>query len=480
MERTRKTINLILGSTIVASAILVLIWLSATKPKPKLKPQTVNIPQVEVLTITPTTLSKPIVGYGTVRPKRQVKIIPEVNGQLLKVHKELAVGNTIPKGELLFEIDPREYKAKIDQILGEISRLEAQLSLHEEQSRSLAERLTLARQQADLAKTAFDRDKELFEKGSANAPELEASEDRYLRQLNAVLGYESELASIPHLVEETKALLRTKRSQLSEAEVRLEKTRITCPFNARVDSVSAQETQVVIAHMEIATLTDLEALEVAVAIDPRELRWTAKEAFASALGKDLQTAPEAKVTWTLHEQEFSWKGKVTRLERMDKETRSAYLVVEIQDVMSSLNLNEGSVRPPLSVGMFCRTEIPTAPLANALLVPRHAIYDSNTVYVFQPNSPGSKLGKLGIKHVPVLRSIGENVLVSFQSPSMDESEEPQETHCELAGGDMVIVSQIPRPVAGMELQLRDAPSGEQKTKPIEQQVMPGNSTDGGA
>ncbi len=479
MERTRKTINLICGSVIVASAILALIWLAATKPKPELKPQTVNIPQVEVQAVTATTLSKPIVGYGTVRPKRLVKIIPEVNGQLLKVHKELAVGNTISKGQLLFEIDPREYKAKIDQIQGEISRLEAQLALHEQQSQSLSQRLTLARQQADLAKTAFDRDRELFEKGSANAPELEASEDRYLRQLNAVLGYESELESIPHLMEETKALLRTKRSQLSEAEVRLEKTRITCPFNARVDSVSAQETQVVIAHMEIATLTDLEALEVAVAIDPRELRWTAKEAFASALGKDLQTAPEAKVTWTLHEQEFSWKGKVTRLERMDKETRSAYLVVEILDVMSSLNLNEGSVRPPLSVGMFCRTEIPTAPLANALLVPRHTIYESNTVYVFKPDSPGSRLGKLEIKQVPLLRSIGENVLVNFQSPSMEKPDAQQENKCDLVAGDMVIVSQIHRPVAGMELQLREAPKSEHRAKPLEQQVIPGNSKGGG-
>ena len=42
--------------------------------------------------------------------------------------------------------------------------------------------------------------------------------------------------------------------------------------DARVDAVTAQETQVVIASFQIATLTDMEALEVPVVIDPRDLR----------------------------------------------------------------------------------------------------------------------------------------------------------------------------------------------------------------
>ncbi|MCK4661125.1 MAG: hypothetical protein KAV82_16515, partial [Phycisphaerae bacterium] len=379
-------------------------------------------------------------------PKRQVKIIPEVGGRLIEVHDDLAEGNIISKGELLFEIDGRVYKSKVRQVEAEIRRLEAQLRRHEKEKTNLTKRIGLARQQEELAAIDFKRETDLFEQGGGRAPEVERAHERLLARQDAVLAYESRLDLIPVQIDETTALLETKQAQLDEAKLNVAKTRIYCPFDARVDSVTAQESQVVIASFQIATLTDMEALEVSVVIDPRELRWTDQKAFAQAVGQDMGDAPEARITWTLYGQEFSWAGKITRLERMDEVTRSAHIVVEIRDIMRSLEMAKGHSRPPLSVGMFCRAELPTEPLEGALVIPRHTLRDDSYVYVFEPDAQDPSRGRLVVRQVPILRSVGDQVLVALRQADAAAG---------LQAGDLIVVSPLPKAVEGMRLLRRD-------------------------
>lgn len=459
MDKTHRIVTYCLAGGLLVLSSAALFILRSTRPVPEIRAGTAYIPRVETLTLEPVVFDAPIVGYGTVRPKRQVKIVPEVGGRLTQVHKDLAVGNYISKGDLLFEIDPRVYESKMSQVQAEINRLEAQLRRHQQEQASLEKRLQVAERMEILAKTGVDRESGLVQQQSGTAPEVERAEERYLGQHDAVLTYRSQLDLIPLQIEETNALLDTKRAQLEEARFNVEKTRIYCPFDARVDGVTAQETQVVIASFQIATLTDMEALEVSVVIDPRDLRWTDQEAFASAIGRDLATAPEARVTWTLHGQEFTWSARVTRLERLDEVTRTAHVVVEMRDIMRSLELGHGSSRLPLSVGMFCRAELPTEPLPDALLVPRHALRDGDQVYVFVPDPADARYGKLTLKHVPILRHVGESVLVSFRQTA---SQEPAATGgtsmdapaCNLRPGDQIVLSALPKAVEGMRLERR--------------------------
>ena len=463
MERLRRFLNTCIGVGALAVAVVGMTWMLATKPLPERRTAARSLPRVEVQAVEPVVFDAPIIGYGNVRPKRQIKIIPEVGGRLVKVHDDLAVGNVIAKGELLFEIDARVYRSRVRQVEAELRRLEAQLRHHENEKTSLEKHLTIAKRQEQLTRTNFERDRELNAQGTVPDPELERSEERYLRQQEAVLTCESQLDLIPIQIDETTALLETKLAQLEEAKLNVDKTKIYCPFDARVDSVSAQNSQVVIASFRIATLTDMEALEIAVVIDPRELRWTDQKAFARAVGQDLGDAPEARVTWTLHGQDFSWAGKVTRLERMDEVTRSAHIVVELRDIMRSLELGKGHSRPPLSVGMFCRAEIPTEPLEGALVIPRHTLYDDAFVYVFEPDPGDPSKGRLAIRHVPVLRSVGDDVLVAFHQDDADRAGAgASPTHgdstgaAELQPGDLIVLSPVAKAVEGMRLVRRDA------------------------
>jgi len=57
---------------------------------------------------------------GTVEPIRSVDVLPQVNGTILRVH--FAEGDEVAAGQVLFEIDPRPYRAALQQAEGALLR----------------------------------------------------------------------------------------------------------------------------------------------------------------------------------------------------------------------------------------------------------------------------------------------------------------------------------------------------------------------
>ena len=146
------------------------------------------------------------------------------------------------------------------------------------------------------------------------------------------------------------------------------------------------------------------------------------------------------------------------------------MIVEIRDVALKVAGDKGHSHPPLSTGMFCRAELPTEPLDDALVVPWHAIHDRQTVYVFEPEADKSEYGRLVVKRVPTLRRVGEQVLVAYRGGVDSSQADGVDSVCELEPGDQVVVSPLPRAVEGMRLAVGEvmtaaAPQGELAPSP---------------
>ena len=126
---------------------------------------------------------------------------------------------------------------------------------------------------------------------------------------------------------------------------------------------------------------------------------------------------------------------------------------------SNLRSDQIPDHPQLSLGMFCSTAIPAEPLADALLVPRSAVHENNQVYVFEPDpqSADGRTGRLVARRVPLLRSVGDRVLVDFAGRQEDGRLhiEQAAAECELRRGELTILSPLPRAVVGMKLRLRE-------------------------
>lgn len=464
MERTRRTINVALAVTCLAFGSAVCAWLISTKPAPPKRSGFARPLEVAVSHVGRTLEVTPVTGYGTVRPKHQVKIVPQVSGRLVYALKDLAPGNIIPEGELLFEIDPTVYESRVRQAEAETRRLEASLERADQEMTNLDERIANAEQMLAIDQQDYITSERLHEVDQVGTQrDVDLVRQKLLRQKDALIELRSRRSIIPHVKLETHAQLEAARARLRQATYDLENTKIFCPFDARVELAAAYESQVVTAHFSIATLTDMSAFELSVGIDPRELRWLDQAIRPSALEREEEgPQPEVRVSWSLHGQEFAWRGSVTRFERVDEATRTARLVVEVRDVdmVATVALGSDESRPTLAIGMHCRVELPVEPLAGALLVPRHAIYDNRWAYVFEPDpgSQDSRIGLLGRRQVPILRSVGDSVLVDYAGREGTEV-------CELVPGERVVVSTLVKPVVGMRVRLRDEQVASAATLP---------------
>lgn len=453
IERKRRSLQVALAVVCLAGGGSVCAWMIRTKPAPQRHDGFARVLEVAVTPVAPRLHQSPVVGYGTVRPRKQVNVVPQVSGKLVYAHPDLAQGKVIAKGELIFEVDPTVYESRVRQAEAEVRRLEAGLHRHDQELVNLEARIVNAEEMLAIEEKDYLTSKRLYEVEHVGTQrEVDLVYQKYLRQKDVLVELTSRRSIVPYLKLENQAQLDAARARLKHDNYALEGTKIVCPFKARVEAVHARASQVVTAYLSIATLTDMGAFEIPVGIDPRELRWLDEAVRPAALEhNDGGSGPAVAVRWSLHGQQFTWKGYVTRFERVDERTRTAQMVVEVRDVdmIATVDTGSGEAGPAFSIGMFCSAELPGQPLADALLVPRHAIYDNKWVYVFEPDtpSPTGETGRLARRQVPILRAVGDSVLVDYSGRKGSEV-------CELIPGEQLVISPLAKPVVGMQVKLR--------------------------
>lgn len=453
MEAVRRITLVITTAAMLAVGVAAMAWLVATKPTPPLRSTMARNFPVEVISVRSGIETTPILASGSVRPKNQVDVTPQVSGKLKFAHPDLAEGKVIRRGELLFEIDPAMLESQVLQVDAESRALAASLSRHDSETDSLEARLRNADQILAIEHRDYETSKRLYEEEKVGTQrDLDASQRKFLRQKGVVLDLQSKLATMPHRKLESQARLDASQARLAKAHYDLDNSRIHCPFDARVESVHALTSQVVTAFFSIATLTDIEAFEISVGINPADLQWLDEGIRPQAFrdppsGVDL--APDVAVYWSLPDHEFTWRGRVTRFERMDEVTRTAQAVIEVRgEDLQAADRRDHALNPALSVGMYCRVALPAKPLRDAIRVPRHTIYIDQLVYVFEPDDgdPQSGLGRLRARKIPRLRSMADDVLVDFGDRSGGAV-------CELKPGELLVVTPLVKPMSGMKVRL---------------------------
>ena len=103
---------------------------------------------------------------GQTKAVRSNDIIPQVTGYL--VQSPFQEGSEVKKGDLLFEVDPRPYKAQLDQAQGQIDLFKAQLKLA---------MVNLARNRAIESSSPGSVSRQLFDQGQAVVDEARARVD---------------------------------------------------------------------------------------------------------------------------------------------------------------------------------------------------------------------------------------------------------------------------------------------------------------
>lgn len=342
---SKPHLNMVTSIGICALVLLVGVVGLATLASLKTPPAEVNNGErplrVEVLQVEPEDIPVFITGYGEVRALKVVPIAPEVVGKIVKVHPRLEAGETIPKGELLFKIDPKDY-----------------LTVY----KTSKERLKILRRSYELAQKEYERIRTLFEKNNIGT-------------LAGVEAAESAMLSTADLINQV--------SQIHEtAEINLERCEVRAQFNGRVKEVSVEEGQYVSPGQNIITLVDDSILEIQVPLDSRDarewLRFNGQKINAqSAWFSGLKQVP-CQIRWTEDNQGQTWEGQLQRVVKFDQQTRTLTVAIWIHAENVTKTQPESL---PLVEGMFCSVKIPGRILRNAFRLPRQAVSFENTVYI---------------------------------------------------------------------------------------------------
>ncbi len=226
----------------------------------------------QFVTIRKGHIEDVVTAQGKLETKEYVDVGAQVSGQLKKLNVQ--IGDVVKKGDLIAEIDPRVYQARVQVDEAHLKTLQAQL----------------AEQQAQVtnARQVYERNRRLIKSNATSQETLEASESAWKEALARV-------ASIKAQIEE-------QRSTLDGDQTNLSYTKIYAPMDGTVVSQTAQEGQTLNANQQAPVIVQLANLD----------RMTVRAQVAEADVMRLKPGTPVYFT-TLGAQDRRWHGKVRQI-----------------------------------------------------------------------------------------------------------------------------------------------------------------------
>ena len=376
-------------------------------------------------------------GYGTVRPKTEIAIIPEVSGRVVFSSKKFRKGAFLKKGDLLFQVDPVIYSLSVRRKRAEIGKLKSDMKNLLQLKKNFQAELNIATKHLNVIKKELNRKRKIRQKKVISQQQFERVVESLLRQERVVQAIKNSLALIPSQLEQKKKSVDVVRVELDRSLIDLKKTNFYAPFDSRVSKAKVEVGGYLQQGNSYGKVYETSSVEIAVSIPVEEVRWVFPELRFENLGyskKDHKmVSPFAEIKWNKFGKILQWDGRVSRVDAgLDSFTRTLSLIVE---VLNPLKTSPGRSKTPLTVGMFVSIRIKGISVPEIFVLPRFSVKSttrkgklSNTVFLY-------KDGKLKIKNIDILRKNMNKVFVENG----------------LQDGDKVIVSPLPDAVEGMKL-----------------------------
>lgn len=367
MGKRRKGIRYTLSTAAVIVAAVVLYALFRTD---KGEPVVISRPARE-------TIIEKIPANGKIRPVTEVKISPDVSGEIVELNVE--EGDRVQKGDLIIKIRQDVYISLKDRAESSLNSTRAQ---YRQQKASF-----------DQAEQNYNRNLDLYEKRAISLQEFEASTAEY------------EMAS-----EQLKAAefnIESATASLREAEENLTKTVIYSPIDGIISSLSVEKGERVVgtsqmAGTEMLRIADFNMMEVLVDVNENDIIRITKGDTADI---DVDAYPGR-----------TFKGVVTQIANSAKNlTATTSALTDVTNFEVRIRLLPESYADllendpiPFRPGMSASVEINTDRQDNALTVPLQAVTSEECIFTYDPSTATVKSVKVstGIQSIEDIQITG--------------------------------------------------------------------------
>lgn len=340
MSNNNRRTRIVLPLAILVVAALVILLVLSSPPKTQRfggAKQTTLV--VETLTVSAQTFTIDVASYGVVRPRIQSMLTAQVSGQISYISNQLRDGGFFDKGELLLEIDDRDYQA-------EVTIAKAGLSTAEQ---------ALIEEQANSEQAAKDW------RRSGNR---KAASDFVLRK--------------PQLAAKNSSVL-SAQAQLEKAQLALSRSKIIAPFTGRVLNKNVDLGQVVANNTQLAEIYATDMVEIRLPINNRDLTYINLPKEYRQPSAESHHSPVTFYSDLLGQQQ--WQGELIRTEAaIDEAAQQLYVVAKIDSPYAAVSNGQ----QPIKIGQYVKASIRGKPISDAIVIPNHSIYQGSHVYIVDP------------------------------------------------------------------------------------------------
>jgi len=343
------SVVLIVALLAVAGGVTGLLIRTAPQPATSNTPQ--PAPLVRGLELKPQTVVEPIVGYGTARADRRAWIAAQVSGELVELSPRLHIGELVEDGELLIQVDDRDYQRRLERARSLLAADQARLERLAVEERNVDRLIDIATAELEIAQREYERVLGLFEAEQAPRRELDVARQGFEQARRGLWTLENEKWLFPQQRAAEAASRDLHRADVGLAELSLERCRISAPFRGRLETVEVEIGERVDVGTRLFALLDPDLIEV-----PIELPVSLRDRVATGANCRLQLESNRDVLWS---------GQVARIAPSAAQaTRTFSLFVEVDNTRQE---------PPLMPGLFVRARIDGPTWRDVLVIPRGVI-----------------------------------------------------------------------------------------------------------
>ncbi|MBT8066917.1 MAG: efflux RND transporter periplasmic adaptor subunit [Gammaproteobacteria bacterium] len=279
-----------------------------------------NVPAVTVVTPAATPFTPVIELNGVVQARTVTRIIPQVSGRIVQVASKFRPGASVSKGDLLFIIDPSDYRLAVERTLAEIA----------------VARSDLARLEAEAA-----AEREIWQ---GQFP------DRPIPDL---------IARVPQIAA-ARARIQSGEAAQKSAELALSRTTVRAPFDARILETQLDVGQVVSGSAAVGSMFSIDSLEIAVPV----------------------SAEQRKLIGTVSGQDVSIIGSVSREGVIDGKLARASAALDERTRLGTLYVTADQPEL-LTAGEFATVRIAGENMPDSYRVPAAALTSRDRLWVVE-------------------------------------------------------------------------------------------------